>query len=182
MKKFFTLCSRVGFETPIPDCGFKDIASACQVVTESGTRKVKFCWFVLKRCKNVMLKSNPSFSDTCWGLYQRWSPRGRPRGHILKSLALALASKPQVLGLGLGLEALGPRKLPCPRLEDSTIFEPLKFCWKRQKPRRKFVNTFFILRNWSVGLAKRASPPNWNFTDDKNVTKKPIVSSVSVSF
>ena len=66
--------------------------------------------------------------------YQRWSPRGRPwprgrpRGHILKSLALALASKPQVLGLGLGLEALGPRKSPCPRLEDSTIFEPLKFC------------------------------------------------------
>ena len=45
---------------------------------------------------------------------QRWSPRGRPwpqgrpRGHILKSLALALASKPQVLGL----EALGPPKLP----------------------------------------------------------------------
>ena len=66
--------------------------------------------------------------------YQRWSPRGRPwprgrpRGHILKSLALA--SKPQVLGLGLGLEALGPRKLPCPRLEDSTISEPLKFCRK----------------------------------------------------
>ena len=41
-------------------------------------------------------------------VYQRWSPRGRPwpRGHILKSLALA--SKPQVLGLDLGLEALGP--------------------------------------------------------------------------
>ena len=62
--------------------------------------------------------------------HRRWSPRGRPwprarpRGHILKSLALA--SKPQVLGLGL--EALGPRKLACPRLEDSTIFEPLKFC------------------------------------------------------
>ena len=51
---------------------------------------------------------------------QRWSPRGRPwpRGHILKSLVLA--SKPQVLGLGL--EALGPRKFPCPRLEYSTIF------------------------------------------------------------
>ena len=63
-------------------------------------------------------------------IFQRWSPRGRPcprgrpRGHILKSLALA--SKPQVLGLGL--EALGPQKLPCPRLEDSTIFEQLKFC------------------------------------------------------
>ena len=24
--------------------------------------------------------------------------------------------------LGLGLEALGPQKLPCPRLKDSTIF------------------------------------------------------------
>ena len=63
-------------------------------------------------------------------MHQRWSPRGRPwprgrpRGHILK--CLALASKRQVLGLGL--EALGPRKLFCPRLEDSTIFEPLKFC------------------------------------------------------
>ena len=68
----------------------------------------------------------------CYRQNQRWSPRGRPwprgrpRGHILKSLALALASKPQVLGLGL--EALGPRKLPCPRLEDSTTFEQLKFC------------------------------------------------------
>ena len=35
--------------------------------------------------------------------YQRWSPRGRPwprgrpRGQILKSLALALASRPEVL-------------------------------------------------------------------------------------
>ena len=58
------------------------------------------------------------------GSQQRWSPRGRTwsrgrlRGHILKSLTLA--SKPQVLGLGL--EALHPRKLPCPRLEDSSIF------------------------------------------------------------
>ena len=69
-----------------------------------------------------------------------WSPWPWPRS--LKSLALALASKPQVLGLGL--EALGPRKLPCPRLEDSTIFEPLKFCWKRQKPRGNIVNIFFF--------------------------------------
>ena len=53
---------------------------------------------------------------------QRWSsrgrpwPRGRPRGHIFKSLALA--SKPPVLGL----EALGSRKLISPRLEDNTSF------------------------------------------------------------
>ena len=92
---------------------------------------------------------------------QRWSPRGRPwprgrpRGQILKSLALALASKvkslalalasrPQVLEnfevlglglglegqvLGLGLEASSPRKLACPRLEDSTIFWNVKILW-----------------------------------------------------
>ena len=78
--------------------------------------------------RELFIAKMPENIQNC--LIQRWSPRGRPwpRGHILKSLALALASKPQVLGLGLGLEALGPRKLPCPRLEDSTIFEQLKFC------------------------------------------------------
>ena len=43
---------------------------------------------------------------------QRWSPRGQ----ILKSLALA--SRPQ-----------SPRKLACPRLEDSTIFWKVKILW-----------------------------------------------------
>ena len=38
------------------------------------------------------------------------------------SLALRTSSKTHFEVLGLGLEALGPRKLPCPRLEDSTIF------------------------------------------------------------
>ena len=53
---------------------------------------------------------------------QRWSPRGRPwprgspRGHIFKFLALA--SNPQVLRL----EPSSPRKFPCLRFEDSTIF------------------------------------------------------------
>ena len=55
-------------------------------------------------------------------IWQRWSPRGRPwpRGHILKSLALA--SKPQVLE-------------NCPVLGSRTalFFEPLKFCWKAPK-------------------------------------------------
>ena len=84
---------------------------------------------------------------------QRWSPRGRPRGHILKSLA----SKPQVLGLGL--EALGPRKLPCPRLEDSTFFEPLKFCRKTPETLRKICKYLFYFPQLEhIGLAKRASP------------------------
>ena len=37
-------------------------------------------------------------------------------------LGLGLGLEGQVLGLGLGLEASSPRKLPCPRLEDSIIF------------------------------------------------------------
>ena len=32
------------------------------------------------------------------------------------------------------------------------------FVGKRQKSRGKFANTFFVFRNWSIGLAKRASP------------------------
>ena len=35
---------------------------------------------------------------------------------------LGLGIKGQVLVLGLGFEASSPQKLPCPRLEDSTIF------------------------------------------------------------
>ena len=82
--------------------------------------------------------------------------------------------------LGFGLEASSPRKLPCPRLEDSTLFfEQLKFCWNRHKPRGKFANTFFVFLNRSIDVAKEGgrgtkepSPaPNWIFTYDKNVPK-----------
>ena len=101
--------------------------------------------------------STTYFKEKKQFIYQRWSPWERPwpRGHILKSLALAL--KPQVLGLGL--EALGPRKLLCPRLENSTFLNRWNFVGKRQKPRRKFANTFFVFRNGNIGLAKRAPPP-----------------------
>ena len=42
----------------------------------------------------------------------------------VESSRTSLASRTdfEVLGLGLGLEASSPRKLTCPRLEDSTIF------------------------------------------------------------
>ena len=64
---------------------------------------------------------------------QRWSPRGRPwprgrpRGHILKSLALALASKVKSLALAL---ASKPQVLEnCPVLGSRTalFFKQLKF-------------------------------------------------------
>ena len=56
---------------------------------------------------------------------QRWSPWGRPwpgerlRKHILKSLALA--SKTQVLGLGLAIETYKSSNMFCLRLEYSII-------------------------------------------------------------
>ena len=56
----------------------------------------------------------------------------------VESSRTSLASRTQfeVLGLGLegqvlglGLEASSPRKLACPRLEDSTIFWNVKILW-----------------------------------------------------
>ena len=68
---------------------------------------------------------------------QRWSPRGRPRGHILKSLALAskvkslaLASRPQVLE---NWPVLGSRT--------ALFFELLKFCGALEK---FFIKRFFV--------------------------------------
>ena len=62
---------------------------------------------------------NTSFPDSNM---QRWSPRGRPwpRGHILKTLALA--SKPQVLE---NWPVLGSRT--------ALFFELLKFCGALEK-------------------------------------------------
>ena len=62
------------------------------------------------------------------GSKQRWSPRGRPwprgrpRGHNLKSLALALASRPQVLE---NWPVLGSRT--------ALFFGMLKFCGALEK-------------------------------------------------
>ena len=72
-------------------------------------------------------------------IQQRWSPRGRPwpRGHILKSLALAskvkslaLASRPQVLK---NWPVLGSRT--------ALFFELLKFCGALEK---FFGKRFFV--------------------------------------
>ena len=78
---------------------------------------------------------------------QRWSPqgcpwlRGRPRGHILKSLALssklkslALASKPQVL-----------ENWPVLGSNTALFFELLKFCGAIEKLLgRPFFFVFFL--------------------------------------
>ena len=76
-----------------------------------------------------------------YGNYQRWSPRGRPRGQILKSLALkvkslALASRPQVLE---NWPVLGPRTALFSRM--------LKFCGVLEK---FFGKGFFVEIAWKI--------------------------------
>ena len=70
---------------------------------------------------------------------QRWSPWGRPRGHIMKSLA----SKPQVLE-------------NCPVLGSRTalVFEKLKFCWKTPENPRKFAKIFFCFPQVEIAWKK----------------------------
>ena len=62
-------------------------------------------------------KCSLRFHRAVTAVNQRWGSRGRPwpREHILKSLALASKAKSLTL-------ASSPRKLACPRLEDSSIF------------------------------------------------------------
>ena len=57
------------------------------------------------------------------------------------SLASRTSSRTDFEVLGLGLEASSPRKLACPRLEDSTIFWKVKILWSGWKI---FVKTFFF--------------------------------------
>ena len=89
------------------------------------------------------------------------------------------------LGLGLGLEASSP--WPWPRsLKSSKIalssargehyfLNSWNFVGKRQKPRGKFANTFFVFLTWSIGVGKgrgAEAPPNCYFTNDKTVIKR----------
>ena len=114
---------------------------------------------------------------------QRWSPRGRPQGHIFKSLALAskvkflaLASKPQVLE-------------NCPVLGSRTalFFEQLKFRWKTPETSQKICEHLFrfphLEHSRSQGEGGHGVRPLLiEISNDKNVTKKPIVSQFQFLF
>ena len=72
---------------------------------------------------------------------------------------LGLGLEGQVLGLGLGLEASSPRKLACPRLEDSTNFWKVKILWRSLEKFLWRPFFFFFLEStcalcpWSLALA-----------------------------
>ena len=84
--------------------------------------------------------------------------------------------------LGLVLEAPSPWSWPR-SLKSSEIalfsargqhyfLNRWNFVGKRQKRRGKFENTFFVFLNWSIGSAKRASPPQLIFHQWQKCDKK----------
>ena len=65
----------------------------------------------------------------------------------VESSRTSLASRTHFEVLGLGLEASSPRKLACPRLEDSTIFILLKFGGALEK---FFGRRVFLEIDWNT--------------------------------
>ena len=94
---------------------------------------------------------------------QRWSPRGRPWPWPRRSnpwpWPRSLKSSQIVLFSVRG---------------QHYFLNLWNFVGKRQKTRRNFANNFFVFLFWSMGVPKGGrgpAPPNWNFTNDKNVPK-----------
>ena len=65
----------------------------------------------------------------------------------------------------LGFVASSSRKLPCPWLEDSAIFEPLKFRWKTPETLRKICKDLSLVSSSRDCLKKNFWRP---FTPEKN--------------
>ena len=88
-----------------------------------------------------------------YGSLQRWSPRGRPwprgrpRGQILKSLALALASKVKSLALALASRPQVLENWPVLGSRTALFFGKLKFCGAVEK---FFGKRFFVEIAWKI--------------------------------
>ena len=108
-------------------------------------------WPTLPEMQKHFSLTEWSQSDILYYYHQRWSPRGRPwprgrpRGHIVKSLALTLASKvkslasrPQILE---NWPVLGSRT--------ALFFELLKFCGVLEK---FFGKGFFVEIAWKISV------------------------------
>ena len=112
--------------------GEKKISESCDslsFIKDSVFGTSRCCFLIVpKMVVFFVINSSANFRLVKNGNYQRWSPRGRPwprgrpRGQILKSLALALASRPQVLE---NWPVLGSRT--------ALFFGMLKFCGGLEK-------------------------------------------------
>ena len=100
-----------------------------------------FCFQFLSKQKN---HTRRAMKMQIWQQYfngfdQRWSPRGRPwprgrpRGQILKSLALALASKVKSLALALASRPQVLENWPVLGSRTALFFGKLKFCGAVEK-------------------------------------------------
>ena len=87
--------------------------------------KLKYLWYNAMRLVLIM---NQYWSQWCQAEVESSRTSSRTDFEVL-----GLGLEGQVLGLGLGLEASSPRKLACPRLEDSTIFWKVKILWSGWK-------------------------------------------------
>ena len=89
----------------------------------------------------------PHYDTVSCRPHQRWSPRGRPwprgrpRGQILKSLALALASKVKSLALALASRPQVLENWPVLGSRTALFFGKLKFCGAVEK---FFGKRFFV--------------------------------------
>ena len=109
----------------------------------------------IPNCRGGVLEDVLGLEDAFWSPWS-WPRRSSPWPRSLKSSKISLSS------------ARGQHY----------FLNRWNFVGKRQKPRGKFANTFFVFLTWSIGVTKGegggqgACPPNWCFTNDKNVTKK----------
>ena len=102
-------------------------------------------------------------------LVQRWSPRGRPwprgrpQGHILKSLALALASKVKSLALALASKPQVLENRPVLGSRTALLLEQLKFRWKTPETSQKICEPLLCFprleHRRSLGEGDRGPPP-----------------------
>ena len=75
--------------------------------------------------KNSLIKANKEISVMWAQMHHSTEAMEKAQVYCkpeVESSRTSLASRTHFQVLGLGLEASSPRKLPCPRLEDSTIF------------------------------------------------------------
>ena len=109
-------------------------------------------WFPIERIVSTT-KPNKIWSN--FGVFSAKSgsvARGAGRLSEVESLRTSLASRTHFEVLGLEVSSV--QKLPCPRLEDSSIFEPLKFLWKTPETLRKICKDLFLVSSSRDRLKK----------------------------
>ena len=133
-------------------------------------RRIAIGWQAFGRANSVLTRKLPiSFKRKVY--YQS----------EVESSRTSLASRTHFQVLGLEASSPWPRSLRS-SVEDSTIFWTVEILLENATNLAENLQKPFCFPQLEHRLSQAGPPPNWNLTNDKNVTKKPIGSSVSVSF